>query len=401
MTERLYYEDAYRREFEAKVLEVRVEGGKILVRLDQSAFYPTSGGQPFDTGRLGGANIKDVFVDKAGEVWHEVDAALSEGQAVRGEIDWARRFDHMQQHAGEHILAGAVYRHFGGHTNGLHLGREDSSIDVDFADGRTRLTAEEILLLEDDVNDHIQRDVPIRCWFPQADELMALPLRKPPTVAEHVRVVQIGEDEFCACGGTHPSTAGQIGLMKIVDARPSKGKLRLTFVCGQRAFRDYRRRAQAGEAAALILSTGWENLPQAVEALAERAREAEYQLNKERRQRALEGVPGLWAEAQEIGKARLVAHEYEALPVDALKDAAMALVAHGGAVALLATPAAAGVNLLFARSADVDVHIGQILAASAKAFGGKGGGRPEFAQGAASSAQALAEAKRLLKEALE
>ena len=400
MTERLYYDNAYLREFDAQVLEVRTVDGRILVRLDRSAFYPTSGGQPFDMGTLGGAEILDVFVDREGEVWHEVSACLTEGQTVHGEIDWARRFDHMQQHAGEHILAGAVHRLFGGHTIGLHLGRENSSIDVDFADGRTRLTEEELMRLEDDVNDHIQRDVPIRCWFPALEELDELPLRKPPTVKEHVRVVQIGDDEFCACGGTHPSTAGQIGLVKIVDARPSKGKLRLTFVCGQRAFNDYRRRAQAGEAAALLMSTGWENLPSAVDALVKRMKEAEFHLAKERRERALEGVPALLAEAEEEGEIRIVTKAYASLPMDAMRDVASAVTDEGKTVALLAAGTGTGVTLMFARAADVDIHIGKILSESAKKYGGKGGGKPEFAQGAAASGDVLTEAAGLVREAL-
>ena len=400
MTDRLYYENSYLREFDARVLEIREDEGKILARLDRSAFYPTSGGQPFDTGDISGARVLDVFVDKAGEVWHQLDAPLAEGACVHGSIDWARRFDHMQQHAGEHILAGAVYRLLGGHTVGLHLGREDSSIDVDFPDGHTHLTAKEIILLEDDVNEHIQRDVPIRCWFPGEEELKALPLRKPPTVSEHVRVVQIGDDEFCACGGTHPSTAGQIGLVRIIDARPSKGRVRLTFVCGRRAFEDYRRRALMGEAAANRLSTGWENLENAVDALLKRAKDAEYHLNRERSERALENVPALLAGAEQVRGVRVVTKAFSAVPMDALRSVAGAILEAGNTAALLAAEAGDGYSLLFARAADVDIHIGRILSESARKFGGKGGGKPDFAQGAALSADVLGEAARLVREAL-
>ena len=139
MTERLYYNDAYLKEFDAAVLACEPERDAWRVRLDRSAFYPTSGGQPYDTGTLGGANIVDVYVDKDGEMWHVVDAPLAVGARVEGRIDWVRRFDHMQQHAGEHMLAGACWRHFAGHTIGLHLGRDDSSIDVELPDGRTRM----------------------------------------------------------------------------------------------------------------------------------------------------------------------------------------------------------------------------------------------------------------------
>ena len=390
MTERLYYDNAYLKEFDATVLACEPEKGAWRVRLDRSAFYPTSGGQPYDTGTLGGASVADVYVDSDGEVWHVVDAPLTVGGRVKGCIDWARRFDHMQQHAGEHILAGACWRHFSGHTIGLHLGKDDSSIDVELPDGRMRLTAEELCLLEDDVNRHIQADVPIRCWFPDAEELERLPLRKPPTVKEHVRVVQIGDDEFCACGGTHPSSAGQIGLVKLIDARPSRGKLRLTFVCGMRAFLYFRRMYDAATVAAVTLSTGWEALPEKVEALNARAKDAEYHLNRERRERALDGLEALRNGAEAVGDFRVITHAYDGLPADALRDVASALIEMPDTVALLADRTETGCLLLFARSENVTLHVGKLLSEAARAFGGKGGGRPDFAQGAASSAEAVA-----------
>ena len=124
MTLRLYYENPYLKEFEGKVLECRRAGAEWEVRLDRSAFYPTSGGQPFDTGVLGESRVLDVFVDKSGEVWHRVDAELSEGETVTGKIDWERRFDHMQQHAGEHMLANAAWRLLGDTPSGFIWARK-------------------------------------------------------------------------------------------------------------------------------------------------------------------------------------------------------------------------------------------------------------------------------------
>ena len=134
MTERLYYDDAYLTSFDARVTDCVPDEDTYLVRLDRSAFYPTSGGQPYDTGTLGGANILDVFVQN-GDVFHRTDAPLNVGSEVHGEIDWPRRFDHMQQHCGEHMLANAVWRQLGGHVIGLHLGAEVSSIDADLPGG--------------------------------------------------------------------------------------------------------------------------------------------------------------------------------------------------------------------------------------------------------------------------
>lgn len=382
MTQRLYYDNAYLTSFDARVTDCLPDGDSFLVRLDRSAFYPTSGGQPYDTGTLGGANILDVFV-KEGDVVHCVDAPLAAGSAVHGEIDWPRRFDHMQQHAGEHMLANAVWRQLGGYVIGLHLGAEVSSIDAELPGGRMRISDEELRALEDDVNEKIQRDVPIVCTFPDAETLAKMPLRKPPTVKEHIRIVAIGDFEYVACGGTHPSSSGQIGLLKIVDARPSKGKLRLTFVCGKRAFQNYRHVYNLAHAAAEELSTAVENLPGAVAALRAHLREAERGMGALRREKLLSGVPVMLENAPRAADgARLVAATVEAdMPL--LRDLASALTGgeNRNTVALLAAPQGENYLFVFARSRDAEADMGALLTACARAHGGKGGGKPDFAQG--------------------
>ena len=171
MTERLYYDDAYLTEFDATVVDCIPDGGGFRLRLDRSAFYPTSGGQPHDTGTLNGVHVLDVLVGEDGDVWHVTDAPLAAGESVHGRIDWPRRFDHMQQHAGDHMIASALWRHLGGVTIGLHLGEAVSTIDVAMPEGVTRIRPDDIRRVELDVNERIQRDVPIRCWFPEPEEL--------------------------------------------------------------------------------------------------------------------------------------------------------------------------------------------------------------------------------------
>ncbi|HIS04192.1 MAG TPA: hypothetical protein IAA75_09905 [Candidatus Pullichristensenella avicola] len=396
MTQRLYYDNAYLASFDARVTQCAPDGDTYLVRLDRSAFYPTSGGQPYDTGTLGGARVVDVFVEE-GDVVHRVSAPLPVGGEVRGQIDWPRRFDHMQQHCGEHMLANAVWRQLGGHVIGLHLGAEASSIDADLPDGRTHIAAEELRALEDAVNENIQRDVPVVCSFPDAQTLAKMPLRKPPTVREHIRVVAIGDFEYVACGGTHPSTTGQVGLLKIIDARPSKGKLRLTFVCGKRAFANYRHVYDLAHAAAAELSTAVENLPGAVAALRAHLREAERAAGALRREKLLAEVPALLEKAPRTkAGARLVA-QTAAADIPLLRDLATALTGAGNAVALLAAPQGEGFAFVFARSGDVQEDMGALLAACARANGGKGGGRPDFAQGGG-PAQVLEAARAALLE---
>ena len=397
MTERLYYDQTYLTEFDAEVTAVREKDGKTEISLSRSAFYPTSGGQPYDTGVIGGKNVLDVYVDADGEVWHVIDGALAAGEKVHGKIDWARRFDHMQQHAGEHMLAGAVYRLYGGHTIGLHLGADMSTIDVTMPDGSVHLTEEQIEALEQDVNEQIQADVPVKCWFPDEAELKALPLRKAPTVSEHVRIVAIGDKEMVACGGTHPSSAGQIGMVKIIDARPAKGKMRLGFICGMRAFRDYQTRMKVSDRAAGMFSTKVEWLPERISEMQENMQALQRELAAMKRQQALQQAEGLMANAREIEGAKLVAGTLPALAPDALRELASGLIEKGGVIALLASPKESGGFLtLFARSNDVERDMGKLLREASSACGGKGGGKPDFAQGSAPSDEVLEAAARIL-----
>ncbi len=388
MTDRLYYMDAYLRSFEATVEEYR-DGA---VRLDRTAFYPTSGGQPYDTGVLGGRRVTDVFVDDAGEVWHRVDGPLEPGVRIIGEIDWARRFDHMQQHAGEHMLAGHIFKALGGFTIGLHLGALSSTIDVELPGGAMRVPEGVMEEIEDAVNRDIQLDLPIHCWFPTEEEFASLPMRKPPTVKEHIRVVLIGDEkdgECVACGGTHPSSAGQIGLVRVLDARPSRGKMRVTFVCGMRAIWDARLRSKMADRAAALLSSKVERLPEAVEALLTREREARLTLEKHRLDEAVREADALWESAYETGGWRVAADAVDALGADALREMASRLTSRGRTAAFLESAQPEGGSLIvFARSEGEGPHMGKLLAEAAKSLGGKGGGRPEFAQGGAPSSGA-------------
>ena len=380
MTERLYYNDAYLADFDAQVLACEPNGEHFDVLLDRSAFYPTSGGQPYDTGLLGDAKVIDVNV-KDGDVWHTVTDLLTVGETVHGHIDWERRFDHMQQHAGDHMIAGALHRLMGGVTIGLHVSDEVSTIDVAMPEGATHLSDEEIRKIEWDVNSQIQRNVPIRCWFPSDEELEQLPLRKKPTVSEHVRIVAIGENEMVACGGTHPSTAGQIGLVKIVSATPARGKMRVAFLAGQRAFMDYQKCHAQAHAAAELLSSKVDDLASSVEAAQERLHAAEMECQRLKRMQLLAQAEGFMEEAQiRPDGTKLVARFVEA-NANMLRDLVCELIRQPGVIALMGAMNGKQALYAFGRSADVNIHMGELMKNSAVPMGGKGGGRPDLAQG--------------------
>ncbi len=380
MTERLYYEDAYLWTFEGKTVAQREDGGT-WAALDRSAFYPTSGGQPYDTGRMiwtddagrtRTAEVSDVEADRDGTVWHKVNEGIPVGAQVRGEIDGDRRRDHMEQHGGEHMLAGAIWEKLGGTTIGLHLGKEDSSIDVSMPGDRTYLTPEEIEMLEDTVNARIRMDAPIRCWFPSEEELRALPLRKAPTVTEHVRIVAMGDFEMVACGGTHPASTGRIGQIKIISAIPSKGKVRVTFVCGGRAEKLFQKVMICAHKAGNVLSSPLEKLASSAGELKARLADAERKLNRVETERILgeirtnedrEILPGVTLSVTLTG-------ETDSKPV---AEAVSKYIAEDGRVLLLAV----GERLTFARSRDVDIDMNALIKRV-----GRGGGRPELASGA-------------------
>ena len=378
MTERLYYDDAYLWEFDAKVTRIRngKKTGTWEAALDRSAFYPTSGGQPFDTGKLmfagGEASVSDVEADREGEVWHTLDREIPEGTEVHGSIDGKRRTDHMEQHGGEHMLAGAIWEKLQGTTIGLHLGQEDSTIDVALPGERTHLTEEEIFMLEDTVNERIRMDAPVRCWFPEKEELETLPLRKPPTVREHVRIVAMGDFEMVACGGTHPSSTGRIGMLKILSVIPAKGKARVTFVCGGRAAALFRKYMRCADKAGAALSCPVDKLSRAASELKSRLAEAERKANRFETRELLEQFrrEESSGDLKGITLAAVVTEEKDARAVSA---AVSEYIAERGKLLLLA----AGERLTFARSEDVPVDMAELIRRV-----GRGGGRPDLAGGA-------------------
>ena len=258
MTQRLYYTDSYAREFQGTVIETTAAGHRPAVVLDRSLFYPTSGGHPHDTGGLGSAAVVDVIArDRAQTVLHLLDAPVDPGP-VTGSIDWTRRYDHMHQHTGQHILSQAFLQTAGAETVGFHLGAETVTIDL-----ATAALAEECIAdTEALANRIVAANLAIRAWFPTDAELRGLTLRKEPQVAGPVRLVAIGDFDLSPCGGTHLAGSGEVGLIAVQRAERKKGGTRLEFLCGERARADYARKRAivrdlyAHEQAARLLEGG-------------------------------------------------------------------------------------------------------------------------------------------------
>ena len=241
MTERLYYTDPCLTEFDAQVLQiVEAPNGRPALVLDRTAFYPTSGGQPFDTGTIGAAAVSDVIDQDDGTILHvlseaSVAAGLTPLSQAHGRIDWNRRFDHMQQHTGQHVLSAAFDRVLGVRTVSFHLGAESSTIDL-----AREVSAPEIERAEEEANRIVWANRSVTIRFADADEAARLPLRKESLREGVLRLIEVEDFDLSACGGTHVSRTGEIGIIAVGSTERFRGGSRIEFFCGGRALRSHR-----------------------------------------------------------------------------------------------------------------------------------------------------------------
>jgi alanyl-tRNA synthetase len=373
MTERLYYHDPYLREFDANVTGTIAHEGRTAVTLDRTAFYPTSGGQPFDVGTLSGAKVLDVVDAEDGRILHIVDRA-PDGTRVRGTIEWARRFDHMQQHTGQHVLSAAFDRLFGVRTVSFHLGGAVSTIDL-----AREMSPADITAAETEANRIVWEDRPVAIRFADADEAARLPLRKEPARGGTLRLIDVEGFDLSACGGTHVARTGAIGVIAVASWERFKGGQRLEFLCGGRALAGYRTLRDAMSASVRLLSVLPIELPQAIERLQADAKDQKRAVNGLQNDLARYHAEELAAGAEEVGGCRLVARAIDA-DANRLKSLAAAIAAKPGFLVVLvstSTPA----TVVIARSSDVQTSAQQLLKELIAEFGGRGGGKAEMSQG--------------------
>jgi alanyl-tRNA synthetase len=378
MTIRLYYDDSYCTTFDATVTAAGELGGRPAVQLDRTFFYPTSGGQPNDTGKLDGVDVVDVLVQDDG-LWHVLadSTTFQPGQNVTGKIDWPRRYDHMQQHSGQHLLSQVLYRLFGFETVSVHFGAAESTLDIDAA----LIEADQLVAAEQEANRLAYAALPITAYEVTQEALAAVPLRRPPKVTGIVRIVEIAEFDYSACGGTHVHTTAEIAPIKIVRQERRRGQTRLTFLCGLRAVHDYAEKHRLLVAAAGVFSTDIAAVPALVQRSLDQTRELQRQVDTLTEQIVTYETRELLAEAAIDGNLRVVQKVYVDRSVDALKQAAALLRSQPQTLALLGAQSGGKLTLLFGRSDDLALHAGNLLRDTLKAFGGNGGGRPELAQG--------------------
>jgi len=390
-THHLYHHDPYRTQFDATVTERLELNGQLAVVLDTTCFYPTSGGQPHDTGTLDGVRVVDV-VEEDGRIIHVLAKELPPGP-VHGTIDWGRRFDHMQQHTGQHILSRAFEDLFDAATVSFHLGAGLSTIDVDLPS----LDWEAATQVEELSNRVVLDNRRVTTEEYDRDEIGGLNLRKAPPGRGRLRVVSIEGFDDCACGGTHLRATGEVGSIHIHRWERQRKRIRAEFLCGWRALRHHRATNLTCQRLGLLLSTGVEDLPDAVERLFQAEDVARRRVRDlQERLLALE-LPHLASQAEPVGGLAVVVRLLEGYNAANMRHLAQGLTQKAGMVALLAVTDPSP-QLCFARSQDVDLDMAQVLRESAHAYGGRGGGRPHVAQGGGMSAEdlplVLAEARR-------
>ena len=366
-TVKLYYENAYTQGFTAVVQSCEAVKNGFAVTLDRTAFYPEGGGQPADQGTLGEARVLDVH-EKDGVVTHLCDRALSVGAEVGGRIDWARRFDHMQQHSGEHIISGLLCSTFHCDNVGFHMGADVVTIDYN-----APITWEQALEVERRANAYIWADHPIRIWYPSAEELAALPYRSKKELTGAVRITEFPGADRCACCGTHVSSSGQVGLLKLLSCQKFRDGVRLELLCGQRALD--------------CLAAGWEQARQIGQALSVKPQSAfaavsrlqEELLSLKEKASRLEEADFAHVAAQYRG-AGSVLHIAEPLDGDGARRLCDAIAkAAGGRCAVFAGQDGDYRYAVIENGGDLR----QFIKDMNTALHGRGGGRDGFAQGSA------------------
>jgi len=380
VTERLYYTDSYLTEFRARVVDASPDGQRVY--LDRTAFYPTSGGQPFDTGELGGCGVIDV-IDEGDRIAHVLSERLKTSEVaheVAGRIDPARRFDHMQQHTGQHLLSAVLLEQFDAPTVSFHLGAEAATIDVARA-----LDPAQLREAERRANQMVFENRPVTVAFQHSSE--ELGLRKPTEREGDVRIVSIQDLDRSACGGTHVRATGEIGPILLRKLDRIRGNLRIEFLCGGRAVARARADFEALSEIARVFSAPLDEAPAMVASQREKLQEAEKVRRRLATELAASSGRALYA-ATEPGPdgIRRVLRKVESISEESRAEA-QSFISAGPAIFLLA--AQNPPSVLLACSNDAGLNAGDLLKRILTEAGGRGGGNRTLAQGSVASPQAL------------
>lgn len=375
MTEQLYYQDSYIKDFEAVVLFCIPNGNHFEAVLDRTAFFPEGGGQCADTGVLHIENRKIKVFDvqeRNGEIIHFIDEEILPGQTVIGEVEFQERFSKMQQHTGEHIISGIVHRRFGYENVGFHLGKEEVTMDYDGP-----LTGEELRSIEYEANQVVAENREIKAYFPSTEELEKIPYRSKKELQGKIRIVEIQDCDICACCAPHVQTTGNVGLIKITNAIRYKGGMRLWITCGMRALEDYNQKEASVVQISNMLSAKQQEVTDAVKRLTEEIQQLKEKAAKMQERLVMGYLESEKEALKENPNANLLLFEKEldAVAMRNFVNAGMELTK--GVCGVFIGDEKQGFRYVLGSSGDIR-EIGKKLN---EAFQGKGGGKPPMIQG--------------------
>jgi len=391
MTERLYYHDSYLRQFEARVVKSEQTAQGCEVVLDATAFYPTSGGQPHDQGIMASARIHEV-VERDDEIVHCLTSPVV-GEHLQCEIDWVRRFDHMQQHTGQHVLSQAFVRAAKRNTVGFHMGADYVTIDLDAEAVSSQQISEAEHLANEIVYEN--RAVGVRT-VPEA-EVPALGLRKESQRTGPLRVVSVEDFDVSACGGTHVRRTGEIGSVVIRKVERINRQARVEFVCGRRSVVSGQRDLETLSRVARQLSVGLSEVPARIEKQIEESRQLRKTLQVKNKMLASLLAKELYAQVREEQGSRIVKQLFENEEMEFLKLLGQALLSQGNCVVLLASGGPQGA-LLFAQSDNLPGDLRKILPECCQLIEGKGGGTRTLVQAGGKNTGMLQQALDLAEQ---
>jgi alanyl-tRNA synthetase len=383
-TKRLYFENPYQVEFEAQVVEKVIWEKKPALVLDQTCFYPESGGQPCDKGVINGIEVIKVLEDEA-RIIHLLAEDISSDK-VTGKVEWETRFDHMQQHSGQHILSQSFHELLGAETLGFHLGEAFSTLEMDLR----KISEEEIENIEERANEIVYENREIKCYFIPEEKIESVPLRRPPKKKGLIRVVEVSDFDFSACGGTHVRRTGEIGLIKILRLERIRNNVRFEFICGRRALEDYLRKSRIIRELSTRFTVNEGEILNTVEKLS-----SDLKSQKRKRKKALERIAQY--EAQEIiqdAKENIIKEVFVDKTPEDVRFLVLSIIRKGDFVVLFGLKGEERGHLILACSDSINIDLREIVPLVSPLIKGKGGGRPSLVEVAG-------EKKENLEQALE
>lgn len=390
MTEKLYYKDAFLKEFEADIVSYTKEDGEYNLVLNKTAFYPEGGGQPADRGKIADSKVKYVY-EENDEIHHVVDKLPENKNNLKCQIDWDRRFDLMQQHTGQHVLSALIDDLYNAKTVGFHLGKNQVTVDTDI-----ELSREELKETEEKANELIYKNININAEIPNENKLKNMPLRKDPVVDDDIRIVKIDKVDTIPCGGTHLKKTGQIGILSIIDHEKYKDGTRIVFLCGKRALADYRFKNDIIAENRNLLGVQNNDINSEIVRLKNELDQKEKNI-KELKDELLDFKVEKIVEAKPKFKDyKIINRIFENEDYSDLRFMANKLVEYDNTIVILGHKKGDTARLILGKAANIEkLDMNELITKVLKIIDGNGGGHEFFAQGGGSNPDKLSEATEL------